>query len=835
MTAVTAQHAAALDFTDWGYRYASRADFSVRGFSLHVPAGQRVLLLGASGLGKSTILEAAAGLIGSSDSQEDEDGGQSEGKACVGGVPAPQALGRVGLVLQDPDAQVIFERLGDNVAFGPENRGVPREEIWRRVARSLEDVGLDGIPLDHETLHLSGGQTQRLALAGALAMRPDVLLLDEPTANLDPDGVRQVVRAVHAVVSEYRPTMVLVEHRADPWLDLLDRVVVVGQGSGKDGQVRTEVLADGTPEEVFTRSGLDFGRLGIWVPRRFARSPEPVLPGLTAAGNPGEEAAWGRVVLRTEGLSIGCKGRAIAGPLDLEFRSHEITALMGRNGAGKSTLALTLSGLLAPVSGRVAYLGGQGASPEASAGRGPRDPEGTEGRKGVDPISLSSRALAARVAYVFQNPEHQFARPTVLQEAMLAPLRTGMGEEAARRQARDLLREFGLERFEDANPYTLSGGQKRRLSVVSSLAASPSVMILDEPTFGQDRTSWEHMVRLIARLRDRGICVIVITHDRLLVRTLGARVIRLEETGKRNGPSPEPVSSPSRPTSGDVPDGPHRGSSREERVAVTPINDRPEPARSQSPSPVLARMNPAFRMIGALVATIPLIASLDTVSAMVSLVCVALFLVFVRYPVRPLLRETWPVLLAAPMSALSVVLYGKRGGRTLAQWGPVLVSDRSVQLALDTGLRVLAIGIPAIVLIMGMDATDWADSLTQILHWPDRFVYGGLAGMRLFPLISEDWTALGAARRSRGLGDENRVARALSQAFALLVLSIRRSTALATAMQARGFGGPAPRTQARVSTVSGRDWALLAGCLLIPVISLGAAGICGTFSFLGRG
>lgn len=784
-----APSAAALDFSEWGYRYASRDEFAVRGFSLHVPAGQRVLLLGASGLGKSTILEAAAGLIGSSQAgSADEDGGQTEGSVTVGGVAASEAHGRVGLVLQDPDAQAIFDRLGDNVAFGPENRGVPREEIWPRVRQCLKDVGLGGISLDRRTMHLSGGQAQRLALAGVLAMRPDVLLLDEPTANLDPDGVGQVVRVVHSAVRLYRPTMVLVEHHADPWLDLVDRVVVVGPSKDSDGSVRTAVLADGTAEEVFVRSGIDFRRLGIWVPQRYEKPDDKE----TEIPRDGFSARPGRVILKTEDLAIGRKGHAIASHAGLSFRTGEITALAGENGVGKSTLALTLSGLLEPVSGRVVYLGADAPA--------------------LEPIHLSSRDLAARIAYVSQNPEHQFACSSVIDEAMLGPLRTGIDPDEARGKATDLLREFGLDRFADANPYTLSGGQKRRLSVVCALAASPSAIILDEPTFGQDRTSWEHMVAMIASLKERGICVIVITHDRLLIRTLHARVVRLAVPGERDAAL----------------------EMADQNVAVTPVGARQEPPRTQSASPILAPRNPAFRMIAAFLATIPLIFSLDAVSACVSLACVAMLLLLLRYPIRPLLRQTWPVLLAAPMSMISVILYGKRGGRVLAQWGPVLISDRSVQLALATGLRVLAIGIPAIVLIAGMDATDWADSLTQILHQPDRFVYGGLAGMRLFPVIAEDWTALGMARRSRGLGDENRVARGISQGFALLVLSIRRSTSLATAMQARGFGGPGPRTHARVSTVTWKDWLLVIGCGLIPVISLGAAAMCGTFSFLGR-
>ena len=259
-------HAQSITFSQWSYRYASRSTFSVHNFSLHIEAGQRVLLLGASGAGKSTLMAGMAGLVGSSQAGEDEDGGISQGEIRIGQLPARQAVGKVGLILQDPDAQAVFDRLADNVAFGPENLGVEREEIWKRVDHSLAEVGMGSVEHDRSILHLSGGQMQRAALAGALAMQPSVLLLDEPTANLDPSGVQQVVKAVHHSVEASGATMVLVEHRADPWMDMLDRVVIVARNEEGD----TCILADGTPSAVFSRTDIDWDACGIWVPRQFA-------------------------------------------------------------------------------------------------------------------------------------------------------------------------------------------------------------------------------------------------------------------------------------------------------------------------------------------------------------------------------------------------------------------------------------------------------------------------------------------------------------------------------------------------------------------------------------
>ena len=181
-----------------------------------------------------------------------------------------------------------------------------------------------------------------------------------------------------------------------------------------------------------------------------------------------------------------------------------------------------------------------------------------------------------------------------------------------------------------------------------------------------------------------------------------------------------------------------------------------------------------------------------------------------------------------------MLLYGKQGGDVWWQWGWIAVTDRSAQLALATALRILAIGIPAIIAVLGIDATDLADGFSELLHLPDRFVYGGLAGMRLFSVLQDDWTALTASRRSRGLGDDNKFTAFFPQAFALLMLSIRRSTTLATAMQARGFGGIAPRSHARVSEVHARDWWFLIGCAALPTIALLSAAFAGTFSFMGN-
>ncbi|MBO6020737.1 MAG: ATP-binding cassette domain-containing protein [Aeriscardovia sp.] len=813
----------AILFKGWGYKRPLRKDYVVRGLTLEIKRGERVLLLGSSGIGKSTLLCAIAGVLGnneaylsSSSQREDEDGGLTEGDLLVEGLHPQQARGRCALMMQDPEAQMVLQRVGDNVAFGLENLGIERGEIWRRVRESLKRVGLSDIELSRSTSHLSGGQKQRVALAGAIAMRPSILLLDEPTANLDPKGAKEVSRACHEVLKEDPATVILVEHRADNWLDILNRVVILGRDS--EGMVK--VAADGTPDEIFSDPSIDFDSLGIWIPSKFAlaklqrkrledqiriKAQSDFDPNFEALKNRDltdrgsgknlitpsirfarkREFERGEVVVRAKGLSIGYNGKSIADDVSFAFESGKITILAGENGAGKSTLAMTVSGLMAPVGGEV----------EVS-------PSLARGLKG-SPISWTSRQLCRRIAYVFQNPEHQFVRNTVLEEVMVGFLETGSKKEEARGLAHSLLKRFDLDRYSGANPYTLSGGEKRRLTVASSLASSPEVLILDEPTFGQDRSTWLEIVMLMRSVADSGVAVVAVTHDKELIEFLSDKVLTI---GDKEGCD----------------------------IRVKGANERKEKERPASLSPLLSRLNPAIRFLCAFLLSIPLFLSLDPLSAGLALALEFLFMEGCGISLKQALKHVWPIFAMAPWTFLAVVIYGKKGSVTYFEWGMIHVTNKSVYLAFATFLRVLAIAVPAVLLVLGIDSTDLADAASQILRLPERFVYGGLAGIRLFTVLSDDWLQIGQARRSRGLGDRKKAVRFFTQSFSLLILSIRRSTSLSTAMEARGFGGEGKRSWARLSRTSYRDWVALSVCALIPASALLLAYYCGTFALGGK-
>jgi energy-coupling factor transport system permease protein len=243
----------------------------------------------------------------------------------------------------------------------------------------------------------------------------------------------------------------------------------------------------------------------------------------------------------------------------------------------------------------------------------------------------------------------------------------------------------------------------------------------------------------------------------------------------------------------------------------------------------LSALNPVAKLGAAFIIAVVLLVSIDWVSAAVALAAELVLLSFARIPVRTVVLRTAPVWFAAPLAGLTTLLYGRPSGEVYLQWAFVEVTDGSIALAVATTLRILAIGLPAVVLFITIDPTDLADGLAQVLKLPARFVLGGLAGLRLVGLFIDDWRALTLARRARGVAESGAVRRMLGQAFALFVLSIRRGTKLATAMEARGFGAPVTRTWARPSVFRGRDWAALGVAVVVGLAAAGTAMTVGTW------
>ena len=755
----------------WGWRHAGRKNAGLSGVDLDIAPGERVLVLGPSGSGKSTLMGGLAGLLGGAEE------GEATGTLTVDGVAPADARGRVGLLMQDPEAQVVLARVGDDVAFGMENMGVAREEIWPRVENSLEAVGLS-VPLDHSTTELSGGQKQRLALASILAMGPGLLLLDEPTANLDPSGVAEVRAAVETVVERTGATVVVVEHRVDVWASLVDRVIVVADGA---------IAADGPLDEVLAQQGEALRERGIWLPGDDVAAevgPAPEVPPASSDATP---------IARVTDLTIGYDASApVRSGIDLTIERGVSTCIVGANGAGKSTFALTLAGLLPPLAGAV-------------------EVETADGTAG-DPHEWSSKQLLGRMSMVFQEPEYQFLAATVAEELAIGPRAAGMTDEEIAPLVDEHLEALGLTKLARANPMTLSGGEKRRLSVATALISAPELLILDEPTFGQDRGTWLGLVRLLRAALERGVTLVSITHDPAFVAAMGQRVVDLGQVGTRGAAPEDSTDEAGAASAGNAHDqGPKRG------------------ARG-----LLARTNPVARVLALLVATTPLLITIDPVSAAVAVILELALMPLSGVSARSFFLKATPLLLAAPLGAASMLLYASPGGTVYWQFGPAAISDHSMWLALGIGLRMCAIVLPAIALLDRIDPTDMGDGLAQILHLPARPVLAALAGARMMSLMAADWKALERARRARGVGDSSRIRSFLRGSFSLLVFALRRSGKLATTMEARGFGAAGKRTWARPSRLRAADAVLMVVAIALPAIALAASIWAGTFALVGR-
>ncbi len=508
-----------VDLADVTYTYEGEADPVLRNVSLRVSSSEFVLILGPSGCGKSTLLHLLNGSV------PHILNGTLAGTAVIcGKVVADTKVADfatdVGMVFQDPDAQIINTRVRDEVCFGLENLCRRVDEILACQKEALDHVGLPGFG-DRSIFELSGGQKQRVSIAAVLAVRPRLLVLDEPTANLDPAGMARLNR-------EYGTTIVMVEHRVDELADKVSRVVLMDQGA---------IVFDGSPRAAFSARRVvhseeaDVVPAASWFPQvaelamdLAAASRRELLPDqvplciadavdLCAAWSAPKEAAavtaplverLKRPLLAINSLSFGYdRNTPILKKIDLTLESNAIVALLGCNGSGKTTLARLLVGIN-PAPAGVIDLGGKDLS------------------------KLGAREIAAYVGYVFQNPDHQFVTDQVDEEiAYGLKVRNYSAVEIARR-VDEVLAIVDLKRYRHRSPFSLSLGERRRLSVATMLVLEPRLLVLDEPTIGQDYERAQQLMGLMARLRERyGTTILMITHDVRLVAQWADRAVVL--------------------------------------------------------------------------------------------------------------------------------------------------------------------------------------------------------------------------------------------------------------------------------------------------------------------
>ncbi|KAA0960223.1 energy-coupling factor ABC transporter ATP-binding protein [Microbacterium sp. ANT_H45B] len=539
-----------LSVRDLSLTHADAAHPSPADVSFDIHRGEVVLLLGPSGSGKSTLTLALNGLIPHAVPAT------MSGVVVAGGLdtadtPTASLSTRVAMVFQDPDAQIVTGTGYDEVAFGPENLRLPLDEVHRRTEDALRRVGL-WERRDENPDRLSGGGRQRLAIACALAMGSPLIVLDEPTANLDPQGIDDVYAALTDVIAAGDRAILLVEHNLDAAMGFVTRTIVL-DAAGR-------VAFDGPADEVIRRHADELVAMGVWLPAatlaalrmrdagaHFAELPlTPAELASALADRPsvrlqdhGTDAgpqpvdrpdirasilqaarAWGPIapsidesdavsgspspIIRARGLTVRRHRTEILHGLDLDIAPGTLTAIVGANGAGKTTLLQALAGVVPPPRRQVSV-------------------------DGMDPGSASPRELANRIGFVFQNPEHQFIAHTVFDELAhgLRLRRTPDAEVTVRVDA--MLERFGLEAKAHVHPFLLSGGEKRRLSVGTALITRPRVLALDEPTFGQDRARATELLALLHDLRDEGTTILIVTHDLALVAAHASHTVILAD------------------------------------------------------------------------------------------------------------------------------------------------------------------------------------------------------------------------------------------------------------------------------------------------------------------
>jgi len=513
-----------IEVSDLWYTYPNASIPALSGISLTVEEGEFILLTGPSGCGKTTFCRCLNGLI------PHFYHGELKGKVKISDVltedhPTTELAQQVGLIFQNPDNQIFALTVEKDVAFGLENLGVGKKEMVEAVDWALGVTGMTGLR-DRATHELSGGQKQRLAIASILAMRPRIIVLDEPTSFLDPVGAESIFNVLETLNRQYRMTVILIEHRVDLAVRHAKRAIVF-----KDGGV----IDDGPPTEVFTAESTRLAGVGIpkivdltrRLSRRgvdlevlpltselFVEEMERRLPKTGRTPQKRRETTdLGELVKDHQSSPvIDVRGISFAYPsgvqalrdVSLAIHRGEFVAVMGENGAGKTTLVKHFNGLFKPSEGQVVV-------------------------DGVDVSKVSVASLARKVGLVFQNPDDQLFSENVEEEVRFALRNFGFESGIIEKRVNWALNLLDIDRYRKSSPFVLSGGERKRVALASVLAWDPEVVILDEPTIGQDYAQKERLRHFLMQLRIQGKTTIIVTHDVEFVADCQPRIVLMAD------------------------------------------------------------------------------------------------------------------------------------------------------------------------------------------------------------------------------------------------------------------------------------------------------------------
>lgn len=490
-----------ISFRDFSFQYRAQKEPTVRHINLDIMPGERVLIAGPSGSGKSTLGNCINGLIPFSYP------GEVSGSLVVDGVNAPQSSifelsAHVGTVLQDPDGQFIGLTVAEDIAFALENSCTPQKEMHETTRRVAELVGIEN-HLDYAPHELSGGQKQRVSLAGVMVDEVKILLFDEPLANLDPATGKQAIELIDTIQQKTDTTVLIIEHRLEDVLwRSVDRIVLVNDG---------RILADLRPDELL--SGALLAENGIREPlyvtaMRYAgvaitpeKHPAHIDSVVLDDADTAKLQAWFKAeplpapkpapqpLLEVKGLSFGYnKGQRTLTNVSFTIGRGEMVSIVGRNGAGKSTLSKLICGFETPDSGEI-FFDGKNLKEE------------------------NIRRRARHIGYVMQNPNQMISKTMIFDEVALGLQGSGLSEADIRAKVEDTLKICGLYPFRNWPISALSFGQKKRVTIASVLVLDPELILLDEPTAGQDFRHYTDIMEFLRGLNARGVTVVMITHD----------------------------------------------------------------------------------------------------------------------------------------------------------------------------------------------------------------------------------------------------------------------------------------------------------------------------------
>ncbi|ADK80334.1 ABC transporter ATP-binding protein [Sediminispirochaeta smaragdinae] len=501
----------------------------LKNIDISINKGEFVIITGPSSSGKSTLALCLVGIY------PKVLGGSTSGTIKVGGlnvhkVETEDISTKAGIVFQDPDSQFCNLFVDEEVAFGPENLLVKATEISDRVNKYLKFVNLPKYN-NKKIAELSGGQKQRVAIASVLAMEPEILILDQPTANLDPSGKEDIYETLYKLNQETGLTLILIEHQIDELIKYVDKLIIMEDG---------KVIESGVPRDIFRHKSQQLEQdYGLWVPeicrlsfaieetgfefdrfpitvQEFVEQKEILFPCLSSTKTIEKKENYAKkTALEIKDLSFGYSSqKKLLQDLSLSINKGSIIAVMGENGSGKTTLSMNIIGLLKSQSGTII----------------------------LDSQDITDQKVSHRcrkIGYVFQYPDHQFITNSVAEEIAYGLKQTSLSQQQIDDIVKDTLKTVELEGLEERHPLTLGMGEKRRLSIATMIVQRPQILILDEPSAGLDYKNCKHMMDIILKMCKEGVTIIMITHTTYLVAKYADAVILLDKGQKVFDGKPE--------------------------------------------------------------------------------------------------------------------------------------------------------------------------------------------------------------------------------------------------------------------------------------------------------